>query len=121
MMNTIHLKPSVEKPLRYTLAYVLYALFAILGLIVTVNIHSALFQISLLAPLFGLSNFVYVWGAFILFAIYTVCMVMMEGVMNRSAKNGSILRVGARIFAIEALLALLAWVAPMVARWIFIQ
>lgn len=120
-MNAFIMRPAVHKTLNYFFAYVLFALFAILALEVVVNLHAALLRISLLATSrYGVSNFVIVWGAFFLFAIYVVAVVLLENIMNKSAQTGRMLPVGLRIFAVELGLALLAYLAPLAAQWIFL-
>lgn len=119
-MNIFLAKPFVQKTLRTFFAYILFALFAILLLEVLVNLHSAIFKISLMATTrIGVGNAFYVWGGFFMLGIYAVGIVVLESMMNKSAKTGRMLPVGVRIFAIEAGLALLTILAPIVARWIF--
>jgi hypothetical protein len=120
-MTSSNAKSPVHKTLYYILAYLLIALFAILGLVVIINLHSAVFQVSLIATTgYGVSNFFYVWGGFFLFAIYAVGIVLIESLMNKAAKTGSLLPVGVRILAIEAGLGLMAIVMPIVANWIWL-
>ena len=117
-MNNFLSKPTIQKALRFSLAYMLFGLFAILGLEVIVNLHAAIFKISLMATTrIGVGNAFYVWGGFFLFAIYAVGIVPLEAVMNRAARSGRLLPVGVRIFAAELGLALLALILPVIAEW----
>jgi hypothetical protein len=120
-MNSFLEKPVVQNTLRFFFAYILFGLFAILGVEVVVNLHSAIYRISLMATTrIGVGNVVYVVGGFILFAFYAVAIVALESLMNNAAKTGRMLPVGVRIFAVEAGLALLAILLPKVAQLIFL-
>ena len=113
------MKPVVQKTLRYFFAYLLFGLFAILGLLVIANLHTAIFRISLLATTrVGVSNAIYVWGGFILGAVYVIGIVPLESLMNKAAKTGRLLPVGVRVFAVEAGLALLIMIVQIIAEWI---
>lgn len=118
-MNAFLIKPPVQKTLRFFFAYLLFALFTLLGLEVIVNLHNAIFRISLMATTrIGVGNFFYVWGGFFLGAIYVVSIVPLESIMNKAAKTGQMLPVGLRIFAVETGMALLTTLLLTAAQWI---
>jgi hypothetical protein len=105
--------------LHHFFAYLLFALFALLGVVLMFNLHTMFVSLSML---FGarpqVTRFLYVWGSFFLLGIYIVGIVFIEHAMNQAAKEGRVLNQGVRVFAIEGGLALLSVVIPWVAEMI---
>ncbi len=101
-------KPRLQKILNYILTYVLFALLAILALLVTVRVHSSVYHLSVL---FGASytvvGSVSTIAAVLLFMGDAVVIGVLEPFMNHAARTGQMLRRGALIFAIEGAVILL--------------
>lgn len=108
---------SLQKPLRFFFAYLLFILFAVLGVVLLIQLHSVLVATgTLLSSRYGLARFLNTWGFFFLLGAYVIGIALMENVMNKAAQSGDLLRPGLRIFAIEGGLALICVVVPLLAE-----
>ncbi len=101
-------KSRLQNTLNYIIAYVLFALLAILALLVTVRVHSCVYHLCILfgAP-YTVAGGVSTIGAALLFMGYAVVIGVLEPYMNHAAKTGQMLRRGTLVFAIEGAIALL--------------
>lgn len=116
-MANISIPSWLQKPLRYIVSYLLFALFGLLGFLVMVRLQSVIVSTGILInDGYGVAGFLNVWGFFFLLGIYFICIVIMESSMNKAARSGEILRPGLRIFAIEGGLLLLTILVPLISN-----
>lgn len=120
-MRSVYIPSWLQKLLRYFFAYLLFILFGLLGLILLVQLHTVMVATgSLISGLYGLVRFLSAWGFFFLLGAYIICIVLMEASMNKAARDGDILRRGARIFAIEGGLALVTVLVPWITELLLV-
>ncbi len=107
-MPTTLPKPRLQKVLNYIVAYVLFALLAVLAVLVTVRVHSSFYHLLVLFGVpYNVAGGWYTIGAALLFLGYAVFIAAFEPYMNHAAKTGQVLRRGALVFAIQGALILL--------------
>jgi hypothetical protein len=110
--------PALQKPLRYFFTYLLFGLFAFLGVLILINVHSMVIGLcALMGARPEVTYFWYVWGGFLFLGVYAVLLGVMESYLQEAAKTGTIFAHGVRVFAIEGFLALITVVVPVLAEW----
>ncbi len=103
-------RPGVQKTLRYTAAYLLYAGFVILGLVTTEWVRTDLLGIcALLKVDRQLIYVMYSWGSYIVYLPYIFLVAALEPYMNNAAKTGQVLQKAKKVLLIEGAIALVAF------------
>lgn len=106
-------QPVSQKFARYASAYVLFGLYAFLGVLVTLRVHETAVQTcALLGARPQVAYAVNTWGAFLLFAVYIALVAAMESYLNRAARTGSVLSAGLKVLAIFAAIGALIAILP---------
>jgi hypothetical protein len=101
-MNKTLPEPWVQKTIRYVIAYVLFGVFALLGVAITFCVRSVIYSMCVaLAVSWQVTYLVFVWGLFILFVPYIFLIGLLDFYLNDAAGKGVIRQRALKIFAIE--------------------
>ena len=101
-MSTFLSSPGIHKTLRYILVYALFAIFALLGLAITMGLRSDIFNVcAALAMDSQIVYLIYSWGSYLLFLPYIVVLAFVEAYFNKAVPRGQIRARALRVFAIE--------------------
>ena len=101
-MNKTLPEPWVQKTIRYVVAYVLFGVFALLGVAITFCVRSVIYSMCVaLAVSWQVTYLVFVWGLFILFVPYIFLIGLLDFYLNDAAGKGAIRQRALKIFAIE--------------------
>ena len=107
--------PRLRTLLNYGLAYLLFALLALMAVALTVDLHSAVVALCMRLKMWQPATYgVYVWGAFLLFLVYIVFVAVLETRLNGAAKSGRVLPSSAKAFAILLGVWGLIWVLNLI-------
>ncbi len=109
-MSVFLSRPEVQKTLRYVAAYLLYAIFVLLGLVTTEWIRTDLLGIC--TWLKADRQFIYLmysWGSYLVYLPYVFLVAALEPYMNAAAKSGQVLQKAKIILLIEGPIALVAF------------
>jgi hypothetical protein len=114
-MSVFFSRPNVQKTLRYTAAYLLYAAAAILGLIATEWTRTDVLGLcTVLNVDRDITYLMYSWGSYLLYLPYVLLVAALEPYMNSAAKNGHVLKSAKKVFLIEGGVALVAFILTQV-------
>jgi hypothetical protein len=107
-------QPAVpQKFARYASAYVLFGLYAFLGVLVTLRAHETAVQTcALVGAKPQVAYVVNTWGAFLLFAVYIALVAAMESYLNQAARTGRVLSAGLKLLVIFAVIGALIAILP---------
>lgn len=101
-MSTFLAKPSVQKTLRYTAAYVAFAFFAFLSLVIVMCLRSDLYNLCLLfRVIYEITYLVYSWALYIMILPYIVVICVLEPYLYKGAKTGDLLPRVKKVLLIE--------------------
>ena len=90
-MNIFFEKPSIQKTLRYIVAYVSFAFFVILSLVIVMGLRSDLYNLCrLLSVIYEITYLVYSWGLYIMILPYIAAIGFLEPYFNKGAKIGDL-------------------------------
>lgn len=102
-------KPWVQKTIRYVIAYVLFGVFALLGVAITFCVRSVIYSMCVaLAVSWQVTYLIFVWGLFILFVPYIFLIGLLDFYLNDAAAKGAIRQRALKIFAIEGAIGLVS-------------
>ena len=104
-------KSLPEKTIRYVIAYVLFGVFALLGLAITFCVRSVIYGICVaLAVSWQVTYLIFVWGTFILIVPYIFLIGLLDFQLNDAIAKGTIRQRALKIFAIEGGIGLVSLV-----------
>lgn len=90
-MRTFIHKPWVAKTGRYIAAYALFAIFAILGILILFRVRSNIFDLCVLFSVnSSVTYLMYSWGTYILFIPYVFFIALLEPYLNKAARTGQV-------------------------------
>jgi hypothetical protein len=120
-MSVFFSRPNVQKTLRYTAAYLLYAGFAILGLFATEWARTDVLGFcTVLNVDRDITFLMYSWGSYLLYLPYVFLVAALEPYMNSAAKNSRVLQSAKKVLLIEGSLALVAFILTLVFAYLHI-
>lgn len=107
-MRTFIHKPWVAKTGRYIAAYALFAIFAILGILILFRVRSNIFDLCVLFSVnSSVTYLMYSWGTYILFIPYVFFIALLEPYLNKAARTGQVFARSKKVFIIEASIGLI--------------
>jgi len=95
-------KSLPEKTIRYVIAYVLFGVFALLGLAITFCVRSVIYGICVaLAVSWQATYLIFVWGLFFMIVPYIFLIGLLDFQLNDAAAKGTLRQRALKILAIE--------------------
>ena len=95
-------EPRAQKAIRYVIVYVLFGVFALLGIAITFCVRSVIYGMCVaLGVSWQVTYLIFVWGLFIMFVPYIFLIGLLDFQLNDAAAKGTIRRRALKIFAIE--------------------
>ncbi len=91
-----------EKTIHYVMAYVLFGVFALLGLAITFCVRSVIYGLCVaLAVSWQVTYLIFVWGLFIMIVPYIFLIGLLDYYLNDAAAKGTLRQRALKILAIE--------------------
>jgi hypothetical protein len=110
-MSKLLSEPRMQKTIRHVIAYVLFGVFALLGVAITFCIRSVIYGLCVaLAVSWQVTYLIFVWGLFIMFVPYIFLIGLLDFHLLRDAAQGTLRQRALKIFAIEGGIGLVALV-----------
>ena len=101
-MSNILREPRVQKTIHYAIAYVLFGVFALLGVAITLCIRSVIYGMCVaLGVSWQVTYLIFVWGLFIMFVPYIFLIGLLDFHLLNDAAKGTLRQRALKIFAIE--------------------
>ena len=111
-MSNILREPRVQKTIHYAIAYVLFGVFALLGVAITLCVRSDIYGMCVaLGVSWQVTYLIFVWGLFIMFVPYIFLIGLLDfHLLNDAAAKGTLRQRALKIFAIEGGIGLVSLV-----------
>ena len=95
-------EPWAQKTIRYVITYVLFGVFALLGLAITFCVRSVIYGMCVaLAVSWQATYLIFVWGLFFMIVPYIFLIGLLDFQLNDAAAKGTLRQRALKILAIE--------------------
>ncbi len=102
-MSNVLPEPRMQKAVRHTIAYVLFAVFALLGVAITFCVRSVIYSLCVAVGVsWQVTYLIFVWGLFVMFVPYIFLIGLLDfHLLNDAVAKGTLRQRAFKIFAIE--------------------
>jgi hypothetical protein len=102
-------RPRIQKALRYTAAYLFFAIMALLGLVILESVRTNILSFcTLLRVDPQIIYIIYSWGSYLIYLPYVFLIAILEPYLNKAAKTGKVWVSVRKVLIIEGGIGLLS-------------
>jgi hypothetical protein len=118
-MATFFSKPSVKKPMRFVAAYLMFAVFAAGGILISESFRQNVFDICKFLKVDADTVYIlYSWGSYLIYLPYVLSLAIIEGYLYTGAKTGKLYPRIKRLLTIEGSIGVTSFLASQLMQYL---